>query len=527
MVKIPPTPDLPPPEEHPPWVAALLAVIVAPQERIRELQDEVAKLRDEVAILKKQKPKPVIRPSRLTARESTKRGRRRGPRGAPPRRIDRTVVVKAEQVPAGSRFKGYSDYTVQALVIRSETTLYRVEKWLTPEGKRVTGQVPVPVAAEGVGTHVGPTLRAFVLYQYYHAQVTEPLIREQLREWGVQRSSGQLHRLITAGKETFHAEKDAILRVGLRLSGHVHVDDTGARHAGQNGVTTHIGNEWFAWFQTTTSKSRINFLELLRAGHTDYRVSREALAYMAAQQLPKAPLSKLSDAADLSFADPTQWQAALTAAGITEPRHVRIATEGALLGAVLEHGINPQLAIVRDDAGQFKVLLHGLCGVHAERGLAKLVGFNDDQRTDLDQVRTTVWDLYRDLKAYQAAPTVAARPALEARFDALCTTRTRFASLNLALQRMRRNKPELLLVLERPDVPLHNNLSEGDIREYVKRRKVSGGTRDDDGRRGRDTFASLKKTCRKLGISFWNFLNDRIRGDRKIPLLPTLIEARA
>jgi hypothetical protein len=136
-------------------------------------------------------------------------------------------------------------------------------------------------------------------------------------------------------------------------------------------------------------------------------------------------------------------------------------------------------------------------------------------------------DLYRDLKAYKAEPTVQAKKALEARFNALCTTSTCFTSLNLALQRMHANKAELLMVLERPELPLHNNLSENDIREYVKRRKISGGTRSEDGRRGRDTFASMKKTCRKLGISFWKYLVDRIRGDNAILPLPELIAARA
>jgi len=120
-----------------------------------------------------------------------------------------------------------------------------------------------------------------------------------------------------------------------------------------------------------------------------------------------------------------------------------------------------------------------------------------------------------------------AKQELENRFDQLCATKTCFTSLNLALKRMSKNKRELLLVLERPDLPLHNNLSEGDIREYVKRRKISGGTRNDDGRRGRDTFASLKKTCRKLGVSLWNFLNDRISGQNDSPPLTTLIQARA
>ena len=119
------------------------------------------------------------------------------------------------------------------------------------------------------------------------------------------------------------------------------------------------------------------------------------------------------------------------------------------------------------------------------------------------------------------------KKALEERFDKLCATKTCFASLNQALKRMQRNKAELLRILERPNLPLHNNLSEGDIREYVKRRKISGGTRSEDGRRCRDTFASLKRTCRKLGISFWNYLNDRIRGEKCIPALSDLIEARA
>jgi len=505
--------------------AALQEQNAALQEQNHRLREDNQALRDEVARLKKQKTKPKIQPSRLNEKERKKRrGQRKG--GRKPE-ADRTLVIEADQVPKGSRFKGYDDYWVQELVIQTQTTLYRVEKWSTPNGELVRGNLPAGLTVEGPGAHFGPTLQSFVLYQYYHAQVTEPLILEQLREWGMKISSGQLHRLITEGKERFHREKDEILQVGLRVSRHIHVDDTGARHQGKNSYVTHIGNEWFAWFETTQSKSRINFLQLLRAGHTDYVLNGEALEYMAAQKLPTEPLRKLAAAVDQVFADLGQWQATLKRCGIAKERHVRIATEGALLGSVLEHGFNRDLAIVSDDAGQFNVLLHALCWIHAERVLAKLIGFNDAQRQALEQVRTEVWQLYRDLKAYQAEPTPEVQPALEDRFDTLCTTYTGFTSLNLALKRMQRNKRELLLVLKRADLPLHNNLSEGDIREYVKRRKISGGTRSDDGRRGRDTFASLKKTCRKLGISFWSYLDDRLRGQKRIPALPRLIEARA
>lgn len=524
MPGIPPLPDLPPPEERPPWLDALLAVVAALREDNHRLREENQTLRDEVARLKGQKGKPSIGPSRLTKRDRLKRrgGRRRGQTAD--RRVDRIEVVKAKNVPAGSDFKGYADHVVENLVIQIETTLYRVEKWLTPEGKLVTGELPAEVVR---GSHFGATLQSFILHQYHHAQVTEPLLLEELHEWGSTISSGQLHNLITERKDVFHLEKDDILQTGLRVSGHVHVDDTGARHKGKNGYCTHIGNEWFAWFQSTESKSRINFLQLLCHGHTDYVLNGVALEYMLAQKLPQGLLAKLAAEGDALFVDEAAWKAALVRLGISKEWHVRIATEGVLLATALSHGLNPNLAIISDDAGQFNVLCHQLCWIHAERLLAKLVGFNDEQRAALEGVRTALWELYRDLKAYKVAPTPEARLSLEKRFDELCATKTCFSSLNHALERMSRNKRELLLVLERPDLPLHNNLSEGDIREYVKRRKISGGTRSNAGRRCRDTFASLKKTCRKLKVSFWSFLHDRISRGNQIPALPLLIEARA
>jgi hypothetical protein len=353
------------------------------------------------------------------------------------------------------------------------------------------------------------------------------LLLEELREWGIDISSGQLSAIITKGKEEFHAEKEELLRVGLQQSDYVHVDDTGARHRGKNGYCTHVGNEMFAWFASTDSKSRVNFLGLMRAGYEDYVLNEEALESMRRQKLPKGLLEKLAANDQKVSNNKEEWEAVLGELGITGQRHVRIATEGALLGSVLEHGVDPNLVIVSDDAGQFNVLRHALCWIHAERIFAKLVGFDDAQREALGRVRTAIWDVYAELKAYKADPDDKKKAALETRFDDLCATKTCFVSLNKALQRMHLNKGELLLVLERPDIPLHNNPSENDIREYVKKRKISGSTRSDDGRRCRDTFASLKKTCRKNGISFWEYLQDRIRGTRRIAQLATSIFGQA
>jgi hypothetical protein len=180
-------PELPRPEERPRWLEALLAEIATLREENHRLREENQALRDEVARLKGQKGKPSIGPSRLTGKDRKDNPGKRVRRGGCQRRIDRTQVIKAKDVPSGSRFKGYADYVVQELVTKAETTQYRVEKWLTPAGEIVTGELPAEV---GDG-HFGATLRSFILYQYYHCQVTEPLILEQLREWGVTMSAGR------------------------------------------------------------------------------------------------------------------------------------------------------------------------------------------------------------------------------------------------------------------------------------------------------------------------------------------------
>ncbi|MGH2412725.1 MAG: IS66 family transposase [Microcystaceae cyanobacterium] len=119
------------------------------------------------------------------------------------------------------------------------------------------------------------------------------------------------------------------------------------------------------------------------------------------------------------------------------------------------------------------------------------------------------------------------KASLEATFDQIFSTPTAFETLNQVLGRLKKRKAELLKVLDRPDLPLHNNASEQDIREFVTKRKISGSTRSDEGRRCRDTFASLKKTCRKLGVSFWEYLTDRVLGKNSIPTLGQLIAQKA
>jgi hypothetical protein len=250
------------------------------------------------------------------------------------------------------------------------------------------------------------------------------------------------------------------------------------------------------------------------------------LAYWEGQGLTAALVEKLSQGPH-AFPSESAWQTRLAELAITSDRHVRMATEGALLGGLIERGVSPELVVLSDGAPQFDLLRHASCWVHAERPLARLVPHNDAHRTVIEQVRAQIWQLYQDLKAYRQQPEATQQPVLATRFAVLCHQQTGYPNIDAVLKEMRDHQTDLLRVLERPEVPLHNNASESDIREYVKKRKISGGTRSPDGRRCRDTFASLKKTCRKLGVNFWNYLQDRIRGLGQVTRLADRIRQRA
>ena len=385
-------------------------------------------------------------------------------------------------------------------------------RWLTPEGRLLSGQLPAGLD----GRHFGPNLLSYVLYQHHHCQVTQPLLLEQLREWGLSLSSGQLNNLLLKDKERFHAEKESLLPAGLSL-GYVTVDDSGARHQGKNGYVTQMGNELFAWFGSTPSKSRVNFLTLLQGEHASYVINASALQYMRQQKLPRELLDKVAMQSNSSM-DEQQWQEWLTWLAITESKALRTVTEGALLGALLEREEIQRLAVISDGAPQFSVLQHGLCWVHAERQVHTLNPVGESQRKAVARVRKRIWMLYRALKAYQRAPTGKRAKRLSSLFERIFRQKTSYETLNRLLKRLRQHKDELLLVLKRPEVPLHTNGSERDIRGHVKKRKVSGGTRSEEGRRCRDTFMSLKQTCRKLGLSFWKYLQERTTGGPFVPL---------
>ena len=329
-------------------------------------------LRDEVARLKGLPPRPPSRPSGMEKAtggagpgKSGERSRRR--RGAKRDRdaVTAEVVVKAAP-PPGSRFKGYQDILVRELTIAAEVVRYRRERWATPSGETVLAPLPA-----GVVGGFGPGLRRFLLVAHAQGQVTTERLVALLAGIGIEISKRQVVRLLTSRLDGLIAEERDVLRTGLATARWVTVDDTAARHARQDGVTTQIGDERFTAFRTGASKSRQAILSLLRAGHGEYMINDAALAYMRGRALAGPVIEQLAGHPTKVFADEAAWTAHLAALGIDRlavtPEPVRIATEGALWGTIQAHALLPGTVIVSDDAGQFRLGEHALCWVHAER----------------------------------------------------------------------------------------------------------------------------------------------------------------
>ena len=486
-----------------------------------ELKTEHQAVKDELARLKSLPPRPPQKPSgmdKATDRSVSGGGGDKNPEGKKSSRrrgsqldkltIGATVVVGAK-VPPGSRHKGYEEIVVQDLCLSPQVTRYRRERWITPEGETV-----IAALDPGIVGGYGPNLHRFVLALHFSGQVTCERIVALLNGMGVVISKRQVVRLLTVKLERFRAEDEAVLKAGLG-GPYVTVDDTGARHAGESGYTTQIGSDRFTVFRTGPSKSRQAFLSRLCGSTALYVINAAALGYMKDRQLPQAVIDKFADHKERIFSSPEDWERHLQALGIADlnvaPDPVLIASEGALWGAIRHQGLLEDTVIVSDDAGQFRVGVHALCWVHAERLVHKLVPANDKQRNAVEVAKRMIWWFYASLKEYKLAPSPEQAEILRARFDRIFKRRgTGYVMLDRLLKRLFRRKDALLRVLDRPEIPLNTNASENDIRTFVTKRKISGGTVSDSGRDARDIMLGLGKTCMRLKLSFYEFLGARL-----------------
>lgn len=363
-------------------------------------------LRAEIARLKDLPPRPPFRPSGMDkatdGAPAERPGRNRKPRGPKldVKRISREEIVRINP-PAGSRFKGYRSYMVRDLVLTAEIVRYRRECWITPERRMVLAPLPA-----GVGGY-GSNLRRLCLMLHSQGQITTQRLTTLLNDIGIDVSKRQIVRLLTRGMDGLAAEDAAVLHAGLVSSQYVTVDDTGAFHSHNPCHATQIGGPNFTVFRTTPSKSRLNFLSLLRGNYQDYVLKDAAFDYLAQRHgTDPAIVARLRTRSPQRFCNEVPFLHYLASKGIDifDKEKIRPLAEAGIWGAIRRHGLIGNTVIVSDDAGQFRVGNHALCWVHSERLLQKLMPSTPREARHVETIRDLIWRFYRALKAYRQRP---------------------------------------------------------------------------------------------------------------------------
>ena len=499
------------------------------------LRQEVQSLRDEVNRLKGEQGKPDIKPPKGERPDHSSDKERHEPqKRSRSRKLNKIVVhreqkleVDKSQLPADAESKGYVEVVVQDIEIKPNNTRFLKEKYYSAsQGK--TYLAPMPPGYDG---EFGPGVRSLVISLYYGSGMTEPKIVEFLSNFDISISAGQVSNFLVKGQESWHEEKAQVVAAGLASTEWQHTDDTGTRVNGENQYCHIFCNPYYTAYFTRPHKNRLTVIHLLQGTETvQFLLNPNALAWKETFKTPQWALkvaSQWPQEPSLTQATLEEW-IARDLDKLNDQQQARILESAALAAYYSQqtptHPVIPIL--LSDDAPQFRDITpyHALCWVHEGRLYKKLMPFLPYHQLLLDNFQTDFWGFYHQLLAYRSDPSPPEAQRLHDKFDDLFSTTTGYQALDQRIAKTKQKADKLLLVLDFPDLPLHNNPAELGARQRVRKRHISFGPRTQDGVQACDTFMTLAETAKKLGVSFFAYVYDRVSGASLMPSLAQLIQ---
>ncbi|MCX6065064.1 MAG: transposase [Chloroflexi bacterium] len=496
-------------------------------------------LRDEINQLKGEQGKPDIKANKpqpdANADHSSEKERRK-PRERHKKDKKTKIVINHEEVatvnrevlPADAIFKGHQDVVIQDISLRTDNVLFHKEVYYSPSQHK-TYLAILPAGYEG---QFGPGLKTLIRTLYFGSQITEPKILEFVEHIGIQISLGQISNMLIKNQDEFHAESDAVFEAGKRSSPYQHIDDTATRVDGQNQNCHVLCNPVYTAFRTRPHKDRLTVLEVLRNGRPRiFLINTEALSYLAGLPLSKATRQTLQSWQDGIVMDDVTLMARLNdnLPDLLFQQRKTLIDATAVAAYHAEIGFPVIQTLICDDAPQFNWLAISMmsCWIHEGRHYKKLLPVVGVHRKALKDFLKRFWEFYDRLLDYREQPTQETAIKLETEFGQLFATQTGYNELDKRIAKTLAKKEALLLVLKHPELSLHNNPAELGARFRVRKRDISFGPRTQDGKNAWDTFMTLAATCKKLGISFYDYIRDRITKAKSIPPLAKLIQKRA
>ena len=376
------------------------------------------------------------------------------------------------------------------------------------------------------------SLRALIVALKYCGNMSEPKIGEFLENFDVQVSAGSLSNILTKSAKLFEQEYDDLLIAGLSSTPYQQTDDTSARVKGEFWNTHILCNPFYTFYSTRPGKDRLTVLKVLQNTKTLQFRFGEATCQLLQDEfsLPKKWSEEIAALGEVEVSETTLK---LLLDGWFGQRNQQVRTAIEHAAAIVFYRQQSSIPIVQtlvcDDAGQFKLLTDklSLCWIHAGRHYEKLSPIVDRHAKSLDDFLNHYWAYYASLQDYRAGPTKELAEKLRLEFDELFSTQTKYAALDHRIAKTAAKKDELLTVLSVPEVPLHNNASELGARVSARRRDVSLHSRSERGVRAMDIFTTLVQTSKKLGISAFAYLRDRLSGSLEMPSLAQSIRHHA
>jgi len=499
---------------------------------VQDLKDENQRLRDENRRLKGEQGTPVIRPVTPQPSLSSEKERhiarphhKRSKHGEVA--IDRREIRRVDRqvLPPDAQFKGYVDVVVQDVCFQTDNVLFRKETFYSPSEKR-TYLAAMPAGYDG---QFGPGVIAWILSLAYASGVSQPKIKELLQTVGILISAGEISNILIKHQEVFHQERQDILQAGVASTSWQHLDSTATRVYGQNYHCHVLCNPFYTAYCTLPSKDRVSMVSALLGGRAPtFVLNDEALQIMRQMKVPQKWVRQVSARLPWAQEITEQTLTALVATAVPPlPWSVARRVRDALAVSFYRtQAFVPVVSLlIVDDAAQFNLLTAelALCWIHEWRHYKKLEPRLDYHRTCLATLGDAFWTLYRRLLAYREQPTATDAAALRTAFDALFGTPTGYDQLDHRAALTLAKKDHLLLVLQHPAIPLHNNPAELGARQRVRKRDVSLAARTAEGVAAWDTFQTLVETAKKLGVNITAYLRDRITRTYALPSLASLV----
>jgi len=428
------------------------------------LKAENQRLKDEINRLKGEKGKPDIKPKSSTEEGKPSKKPKPKKKWKKQSKLDKVVIDKSKvlnyegYLPDDAQHKGYRSVVVQDIAIKTNNIEFKLERYYSPSEAK-TYEASLPEYVEG---EFGPSLKSWVLFWYFHSRIPENRIHKMLSDIGIIISSGEISNIILKEGEAFHQEKKDITEAGIRSSSYQHIDDTGARVGGENQHFTVLCNDYFSSFFINPKKNRLSVIGILsQKEELSFLVNPFVIGFLKERKLKAEVISSLKSLLKMGEMRKEKFEKELDLAipGL-KGRHREMILEAAAIAAYQESHDSPAVErLVCDDAKQFYHItpLRALCWIHEERHYQKLTPFLSHHQKLVDCLRSKIWDYYYELSQYKKNPNQEDKIRLSDLFDEIFFTKTGYDDLDNRIKLTKAKKDNLLVVLDYPDTPLHNN----------------------------------------------------------------------